>query len=300
MSPTWRVFLGLMATALATGAQAQSNSLHTAPAPFAMRISGISNGLTTPRVVAPSPVAFFRKLLQASPTERNQLLANRATVSRERLLAKVREYEAMDPEDREFRLLATELRWYLMPLMRTPPTERAGQLAQVPADILPLVKSRLLQWDILPPPYQKEFLAHDDALRYFVQAPLPAAANAQPDKIADRLSAFLTLTPEEKKEILGRLSEPERVQMENTLKTFDGLPPQQRLLCVRNFGKFAGMSEAERAEFLKNAESWSKMSAEERRTWQDLVAHVPMWPPLPPIMPPLPPTLAPGGHKTTN
>jgi hypothetical protein len=41
------------------------------------------------------------------------------------------------------------------------------------------------------------------------------------------------------------------------------------------------MSAAERAEFLKNAEHWSQMSPNERQTWRDLVAQVPVWPPLP-------------------
>jgi hypothetical protein len=42
------------------------------------------------------------------------------------------------------------------------------------------------------------------------------------------------------------------------------------------------MGAVERAEFLKNAESWSKLPPKERQAWRDLVAHVPMWPPLPP------------------
>jgi hypothetical protein len=70
--------------------------------------------------------------------------------------------------------------------------------------------------------------------------------------------------------------------MEKTLQTFAQLPPQQRIRCLRNYAKFAGMSAAERAEFLKNAEHWSQMSPKERQTWRDLVAQVPVWPPLPP------------------
>jgi hypothetical protein len=49
------------------------------------------------------------------------------------------------------------------------------------------------------------------------------------------------------------------------------------------------MSDAERAEFLKNAESWAKMSPQERQTWRDLVARIPLWPPtlqMPPRTPP--------------
>jgi hypothetical protein len=51
------------------------------------------------------------------------------------------------------------------------------------------------------------------------------------------------------------------------------------------------MSRADRAEFLKNAERWAKMTPAERKAWRDLVAHVPQWPALPPgIIPPLSPS----------
>jgi hypothetical protein len=69
--------------------------------------------------------------------------------------------------------------------------------------------------------------------------------------------------------------------MEKTLQSFEQMPPQQQAQCVNNYAKFAGMSTAERAEFLKNAERWSQMSPGERQTWRDLVQNVPEWPPLP-------------------
>ena len=90
----------------------------------------------------------------------------------------------------------------------------------------------------------------------------------------------------EKQQMLTKLAAAERVQMENTLKSFEQLPPPQRQQCIRNYAKFAGMTVAERAQFLKNAESWSKMSPAERQTWRDLVAQVPIWPPLPSSVPP--------------
>jgi hypothetical protein len=275
--------------ALAAAAAAQSNSTLTALAPAPVKLAATDDRRTVPP--GQSPVAFFRKLLQVSPADRNQLLASRAPLSRARILAKVREYEALDSEERESRLQATELRWYLVPLMSAAPADRAGKLARVPSDLLPLVKSRLMLWDVLPPLLKQEFLANERTPGYFAQPPRSRADNGQSDKIADRFSWLFTLTPEEKQRALDTLSAPERAQMEKTLKSFDNLPAQQRLLCVRNYAKFAGMSEADRAEFLKNADSWSKMSAEERQTWRDLVASVPVWPPMPSIIPIMPPPL---------
>ena len=179
--------------------------------------------------------------------------------------------------------------WYLVPMMRTAPGDRTAQYARVPSELLPLVQSRLAQWDSLPAPLQQEFLAHDATLHYFAQPAAPVSTNTEADKIAEQFSQFFDLSDGEKQNLLGTLSEAERAQMEKTLQAFDQLPVKQRALCVRNFGKFAGMSFAERAEFMKNAERWSKMTPEERKTWRDLVAEVPMWPPAPVRLPPLPP-----------
>jgi hypothetical protein len=240
-----------------------------------------------PASQAASPVTFFRNLLAMSPKERADFLTNRPPEIRARILAKVHEYQALDPDERELRLCATELRWYLLPLMQMSPTNRAARLAQMPEDLRPLAKDRLVQWDILPPPLQQEFLENGRALHYFARVETASEVDINPKhaEIAEQFNQFFELTPDEKEKTLNTLSAAERAQMEKTLQSFDKLPPPQRLQCMRNYAKFAGMSAAERAEFLKNAEHWSQMSPADRQTWRDLVAHVPQWPPLPPIVP---------------
>jgi hypothetical protein len=235
----------------------------------------------------PSPINFFRQLLLMSPVERNKSLASRMPESRALIMHKVHEYLALDPGERELRLRATELRWYLTPLLQKPPGDREAQLAQVPPELRQLVKSRLAQWDMLPPTLKQEFLGNDKTLNYVahIETSNAPAANPRQQMIADKFNEFLSLTPSEKKKMLGTLSVAEQAQMEKTLQVFEQLPSQQRELCERNYAKFTGLSSDERAEFLKNAENWSKMSPAERQTWRDLVAQVSMWPPA--IMPPM-------------
>jgi len=253
--------------------------------------SGATNRLPPLPTIQP-PVVFFRQLLVMAPAERNHSLTDRPPEVRTRILAKVHEYELLGPDERELRLRATELRWQLTPLLRVPPAARGSQLALVPEEMRGLVQARLVQWDILPPPLQQEFLANDQALHYFahVEPAGRATATAQQQKIAEQFNQFFELTPAEKQQALTTLSEAERAQMEKTLRTFAQLPPPQRLQCVRNYAKFAGMSAAERTAFLKNAESWAKLTPQERQTWRDLVTHTPQWPPLPPLPPPPPPS----------
>lgn len=289
----------LAAATVVFGVQAQNFPLPPAGVP------AVPLNLMPPVPPAGSPVALFRSLLAMSPKERVDYLTNRPAEFRARILIKVHEYEVLDPDERELRLCATELRWYLMPLLQTVATNRDAQLARVPDDLRDIVKSRLTQWDILPPPLKQEFLENDRALHYFIRVEAPGdsaaddAADRRRQKIAEQFNQFFKLTQEEKQKTLNTLSSDQRVQMEKTLKSFEQLPPPQRAECVRNYAKFAGMSAAERAQFLKNAERWSQMSPAERQAWHDLVAHVPQWPPLPPrLMPPMPPVPPKNFHQS--
>jgi hypothetical protein len=265
-----------------------------------------------------SPVDLFRQLLAMRPAERGGFLTNRPPEIRKRILEKVDEYEALDPNVRELRLRSTELRWYLMPLLHESPATRATRLAQVPDDIRALVEDRLNEWAILPPPLQQEFLENERALHYFARVDVigspSESAGREPDdanrarwnalsetrrrQMTEQINKFFELTPVEKQKALGTLSDVEREQMEKTLRSFEKLPAGQRMESVHAFAKFAGMSASERSEFLKNAQRWSQMSPAERQAWRDLVANVPEWPPLPPgfIAPPPPPPLPPGFH----
>jgi Protein of unknown function (DUF3106) len=269
---------------------------------------------TPPSAHGSSPVDLFRQLLAMTPDERDKFLVIYPAEIRTRILAKVDEYEAMNPDDRALRLRATELRWYLLPLLRDSPTNRAARLAQVPDDLRELVQTRLQGWIILPPPLQQEFLENEGALSYFTHMDvsnspvdnsghgLADADRAHWDSLPENERRFVTaqfnqffkLTEEEKQKTLNTLSDAERQQMEKTLQSFDKMPSAQRAECVRAFAKFASMDTLQRAEFLKNAERWSEMSPAERQSWRDLVVNVPQWPPLPGgFMPPMPPDTSP-------
>jgi hypothetical protein len=257
----------------------------------------------------PSPMVYFRKLLAMPPEEREKMLADKPPEIRARILAKVNEYAALDPRESDLRLRATELRWYLMPLLRAAPDDRAARLALVPDNIRDLVRSRLMQWEVLPPQLQQEFLDNEYILGYFSSVnttnrlaiePPPTDVdqsrwNALPDDkrktMTAQFNAFFELPPLEEQKALGGLSSEERAQMQKAIQTFDQLPPPQRAQCISAFGKFASMSPQERAEFLRNAERWSQMSPADRKAWVDLVEHVPQWPPAVPAMLMPPPLL---------
>src|ERR1700757_1202043 len=60
--------------------------------------------LPPPMPSAPCPVDYFRRLLAMSPQQLQAALSHKPAKVRERILAKVNEYAALAPDDRELRL----------------------------------------------------------------------------------------------------------------------------------------------------------------------------------------------------
>src|SRR2546425_402917 len=114
------------------------------------------------------PLPNFRELLALSSTELDRALASIAEPARTRLQAKLQEYAVLAPDQREARLRAIELRWYLAPLMRTIPTSRVAQLALVPDEYRTMVEERLKLWDLLKPEIQKQIQESEWTIRYFL------------------------------------------------------------------------------------------------------------------------------------
>jgi len=266
-----------------------------------------------------SPVEYFRELLGMNPDERRNSLTNRSLESQRRILAKVHEYELLKPDERKLRLELTELHYYLVQLLGTPPTNRPAQLKFIPEETRNLVENRLEEWDSLSAELKQRLLENEAMIRYFTEraVSLPPMPGHQPEamtvsdreKLDQSLRRWQSLTteerasvlkhfqsifdirPDEKTKILATLSESERHQVERTLQLFGDLTPVQQARCIRSFEKFASLSPDDRRQFLKDASRWEIMTPSERQTWRDLVYSLGHGPPLPPGMggPPLPP-----------
>lgn len=258
-----------------------------------------------------SPVDQFRQLLALAPAERGSHLTNRPPEIRKRILAKLLEYDAMQPTDRELLLRNTQLQWYLLSFMQSPVAERPTQLAMVPEIDRPAIKKHLEDWDRLSAAEQQEVLKYEKVLETLLAngitnvtvPPPPTSPNPEtlkslnafltlPQERREQMYAgfqkFFSLSEEEKDATMNALPANERMQMTVALKIFDQLPKPQRERCMRSFAEFSNLSDAERQEFLKNAGHWRELSPAARKAWRDLVNQTPPVPPLPMsvVMPP--------------
>jgi hypothetical protein len=263
-----------------------------------------------------SPIAQFRHWLDLTEPDRSLALSDKPEAVRTVLMVKLAEYDAMDPAQRELRLRATELQYYLRPLLHIPSDERHQRLSQVPAEFRPLIDKRLSQWDSIKPETREELIANAWAIRYFLRlesstdaeqaalrGELPperrpqfdteltrwkSLPSNQRDQITRAFHRFFQLPVADQQRTLESLPESERQQIEATLQAFAKLAPAQRQLCLNSFRRFAGLTPSERTEFLRNADRWKEMSPEDRATWRRLVTRLPPLPaglaihPLPP------------------
>jgi hypothetical protein len=283
----------------------------------------VTNGVTLNHL---TPVAYFRGLLGMTPAERERVLADKSAEKRRQVLAKVREYEALPREVREARLIQTDLHWRLLQLLPLDPEQRKARLQEVSPLYQPMLLAPLAQWDGLPADVRSALLEKEAFLRTYLQwqghspaaqadilAKLPPEQRARwteelnrwqglpasrREELSQGFRQFFYLTEEERHATIQALTETERGQMEQTLRSFADLSPAQQGQCVDSFGKFAAMSAEERTQFLQNAAKWEAMTPQERNLWRTLVNDLPAMPPMPAgfyqsELPPMPPGYAP-------
>lgn len=262
-----------------------------------------------------NPVAVFRGLLAMRTDARSMELAAKPARLREVLATRLREYDSLPPAEREARLRATELRYYLNPLLTTIPATRGAQLATVPESLRPLVTERLAAWDKLPAEIQREILANERLLQAMTR---PAVAGAfpplppglpppVPDDVAlwqgldarqreqalDSFTHYFHLDERVKTQVVAALPEPGRAETARTLDQFEQLSAGERAACLASLKKLGQMTPEQQAQFYANAAQWQKLTEAERAAWRSVVTQFPPLPPGAGPQPPLPPGLHP-------
>lgn len=281
---------------------AASHPLGASPVPRVRSGPPMPESATLPPVPkVRTPTDRFRELLAAKPEQREALLSRKTPAARALIEAKLREFGALRPDEREIRLRLAQFQDSLRTLLPIPPSERGPLMAAVPGEDLPWIEERLAAWDLLTEAERRDVLESERRLSWFVRQaevssdrqrveaymatlPPPAqqAAREQMERwlalpLAERtrkaaaFSRFFDLTTAERQAALGTLSQTERVQMERALSDFAALTPDARERCVRGFQKFEALSPAEREQFLRRAERWKAMSPNDRAAWRRLV-----------------------------
>lgn|SRR6266850_690952 len=287
----------------------------TAAEPLAAPPSPTPGGPPSPPMPSPqSLVKTFRELLEMTPEARALALASKSEQHRKIINERLKEFDALPPEQRQVRLRLMQLRRELLPLLQTAPTNRTILLSVIPDEDKKLIKERLEYWVQLPADLQKWVLENELMLGYFLsgQASNPVElgqnleafpANVRP-AITNSIAAFRRLTPDQQQKLcrdfievfgldeaerekivartLSQGSGDERKQIERLMVSFQKLPRAQQQQCMESLRKFTSMSMPQRVQFLQNAQRWEKMPEADRQAWRSLIRKVPPLPPMPP------------------
>jgi len=257
--------------------------------------------------VSSHSIEQFRKLLSMPQKDRAGMLGSESEVRRKLLERKLAEYDALPPEERESRLRVTQLRAYLLPLMTAPPDSRASLLSSVPGEWRPVIEQRLQLWDILPPPLQKEVLAYESTIHFFLrlessppssrgaisasmtedrrrsmEASLTEFQALDPDEqrqAFERFQGFFGLSESDRQRALRQLAKSSKLQVEPFLNTLALMNTSDRQGLFESFQKFAKLTPEDRSLFLVNAERWEAMDPGERRAWRGILTSLPPLPP---------------------
>lgn len=284
------------------------------PAPLTSGVSAGARKQLPPTPPPPSPPRVptlgenLRALLALPPDQREQKLAHRPAKHRDFLQARLAEFDALPPLDREIRLRLLELRSVLVPLLKTPPTERAALLELVPREHRMLVTAQLRSWDTLDVARQQQILASESTWAFLPpiesrRNPAPTLPPAPPsradhrqqleerlaswqamrpeqrDQAVQQLDRFLALNDTKRQQVLAAMPPARRHSLEKLAQAFGRLAPRERQRCLSAFLEVAEMSEESRNQFWQSADRWKAMSPEERSAWRTFTAHLPPQPP---------------------
>ncbi len=263
-----------------------------------------------------NPVAVFRILLAMRTDARATELAAKPARLREVLTTRLREYDTLAPVEREARLRATELHYYLRPLLNTALIERPARVVAVPENFRHPVEERLAAWDKLPAEIQREILTNERLLQAVTRPavvgafpPLPpglvpavpdnvthwqALDTKQREQLLENFTHYFRLDERAKTRVVAALPEPKRAEAVRTLDQFEHLTAGERTACLAALKKLGQMTQEQQARFYANAEEWKKMPESERAAWRKVVIEFPPLPPGAGPQPPLPPGFNPG------
>lgn len=226
-----------------------------------------------------SPVAGFRELLAMDGVHRAEALARRPERQREVLAARLVEYDGLSVEQREARLLATDLYWHLQQLLPLSSGERGERVASAPEVLRPVLVERLALWDGLSAEDRALLLQQERALRYLAQVrvvvppPLPGGTGSVAAGVRGSASPSRSVAVPVRSELggwPGGVSATDRRRLVESWRRLFEAPPVaiQRQLATQP------MSAAEREEMEKVLSRFRDLPASQRQTCLESFARL--------------------------
>lgn len=241
---------------------------------------------------------FFRRLLLADASERSALLASRPADERERILAKVAEYERLDADQRLARLWRTEYHFYFHQLVSRPMSDRMGAIHRLDEPMKSQLQRGFAIWDDLNVQRREALLLEGRAASFLIARLTERVPNddrsenvknsppSDQQALARRymltslsgVSAHLLRDFDDLADKCEVFDAAQRRELRDLLEMFHELPTRNR---VESFQTILGLAEASDGEwraFVNEALNWRQISPAERAKWRSIADNLPPLP----------------------
>jgi hypothetical protein len=255
----------------------------------------------------PSPVEKFRLLLEASSSELKAELDAYPEETRSKISVKIAEYRKLSVENRRQKLTATELRWYLPPLLNVDQDTRDFHLKKLEPGLAEVIHQRLMTWDSLPEDLKSSSSKSSLIIGHLSKAPslnpplptpsasgtvasapkLPkvpgtsvsvnAAAPVSQERL-QRLKAYFEMNQEAKNATLKDASLMSDSIFMSRLNWLETMPDQLRERVLSHLIRFQELSAEEKKDFGRSIKTWNRLPQPEKEALRNLVKKTPPFP----------------------
>lgn len=265
-----------------------------------------------------SPVANFRTLLTMDPLQRQQIVNRQDPNTQQIIRQKLDEYASLSPSEMEFRLLTTEIHFYLEPLLADHAHYLDISEVEIPANIQPHLAMAVDFWNKLPASQKDLLLSQKKAVAYLITLAHSSQriAAVTPDTSTDwhSIHNFLELPLERQLNFLQDNNLNSSPVISDLLKKIEGLGPVEKTQCIHALVCYLSFPETMRERFANGLSLWKALEPGDRAVWREIARkypkiepisrasapQIPSYPPFPVVpekssgwvpMPPLPPGL---------
>lgn len=232
-----------------------------------------------------SPISKFRTILNWSPEERSQFVKKQPANVQRILERKIMEYEALSESQREFRLIATELHFYLDPLLVGNRNIDPSAVQEVPPHLRKYIDQSVGFWNRIKPAHRDLLLAKKEAVSYLISisSRLYDLEKLMPKPAPewDNLYNFLQLPHNKQLSFMKAYQIKPSIEMEKLLVAFQGLEDEEKRNCAHAFVCYLSFPNNLKTQFVDGLAEWSQKKPSERSIWREIASKYPRIRPVP-------------------
>lgn len=235
-------------------------------------------------VTKKSPVAQFRDLLSYSEDQQRAFVIKQAPEIQSILSSKLDEYRNLPSAQREFKLVATELHFYLDPVLKSHENIDRTLFSQAPSHVQHYLNMAVEFWNGLSIPHRDLLLSKKAAVSYLISLSYKSGESQSYDPSKsewDGLYSFLLMPSDQQKAFLDSVDVNPSGTINKILTAFENLDEEERKRCAHAFVCYLSFPPQLKKQLNDGLHSWAEKPPIERSLWREIAEKYPKITPIP-------------------